>query len=59
MFHKIAKFHKYAYKKLRPALAKLEKFAGPHAEEMLGMTPVGQMLALGAPGSVAKLGGKI
>ena len=57
MFDKVAKFSKIAYRKLRPELGRLRKYAGPHAEEMLGMTPVGQMLGLGAPGGLDKVYG--
>ena len=58
-FNKIAKFSKVAYKRLRPAMGNLKRFAGPHAEAMLGLTPVGQMLGIGEEGSFERLGGKV
>ena len=57
-FNKIAKFSKVAYKRLRPAMGNLKRFAGPHAEALLGLTPVGQMLGIGEEGSFDQLGGK-
>ena len=57
--NKVDKFSTMAYKSLKPALEKLQKFAGPeNGEKLLGMTPIGKMLGLGAPGSFEKLGGK-
>ena len=32
---------KKAYHKLRPAMTNLRKFAGPNADILLGMTPIG------------------
>ena len=32
MFEKVAKFSKYAYKKLRPAMDRLEYYTGPHTQ---------------------------
>ena len=47
-----------AYKNLKPALCRLTKCFGPvNGERLLGMTPVGKMLNLGAPGSVERLKG--
>ena len=57
MFDKVQKFSKMAYSRLRPELGRLRKYAGPHAEEMLGMTPVGQMLGLGNPGTLDQVYG--
>lgn len=58
MFSYVGKFGKKAFKALKPALANLKKFAGPQAESMLGMTPVGKMLGLGAKGSLDRLNGE-
>ena len=53
------KYAAMAYKKLKPALKKLTKFAGPtNGEKLLGMTPIGKMLGLGTPGSLEKLKGE-
>ena len=39
--NKAARFSRMAYRSMKPAMHRLEKFAGSHAEELLGMTPVG------------------
>mmetsp|Transcript_28633 Transcript_28633/g.35469 ORF Transcript_28633/g.35469 Transcript_28633/m.35469 type:complete len:92 (-) Transcript_28633:271-546(-) len=55
---KTKKYAKMAYKNLKPALRKLQKFAGAvNGEKLLGMTPVGKMLKLGTPGSLERLRG--
>ena len=47
-----------AYKNLKPALCRLTKCFGPvNGERLMGMTPVGKMLGLGAPGSLERLRG--
>ena len=52
---KVAKFARIAWKKLKPAMASVKKLAGPNYEQFLGMTPVGNYLGIGAPGSYDKL----
>ena len=51
-FDKVGKFANMAYQELKPVLQKVQKYAGPHAEQILGMTPMGQMLGLGPIGSI-------
>ena len=50
-FDKIGKFADVAYKKLSPPLAKMKRFGGPRAKDMLSMTPVGQLAGMGPPGN--------
>ena len=38
-----------AYKKIQSSLEELKKVAGDRSMEILGMTPMGQMLGLGPP----------
>ena len=40
-FNKIARFARTAYKRMKPVMGNLRKFTGPHADAMLGNTPVG------------------
>jgi len=54
-YDKVGRFSSKAYKQLKPTLRKMKQFAGPQSEQILGMTPMGQMLGLGPPGSIEAL----
>ena len=53
---KAARFQRLAWSKLKPAMKAVKKVAGPNAEQLLGMTNVGNYFRIGKkPGNYDKL----